>query len=97
MASASVNPHALKRAATFATLHVTLVEGRNLEAKHLGGTSDPYVKMSHRDIKYRSQTAPKTVNPEWNETFLLEGTLQARRAGLWPRVSTGGRRGYGAH
>eukprot|EP00966_Prymnesium_polylepis_P218038 5046352-Prymnesium_polylepis.1 len=65
-----------RRALTFATVHLTLVEGRDLEAKDAGGTSDPYVKISHKNIKYRSKTIDKTLHPVWNQEFRFEGTLR---------------------
>lgn len=62
-----------------ATPHVTrddLFQGKDLPAKDLSGTSDPYVRVTLLpDKKHRLETKIKrrTLNPRWNETFYFEG------------------------
>lgn len=52
------------------TLHVQLLDGRDLLAADRGGKSDPYAVFSLNDQKvYKSETIKKTVNPDWNESF----------------------------
>ncbi|RZC41128.1 C2 domain containing protein, partial [Asbolus verrucosus] len=50
--------------------------GKDLPAKDLSGTSDPYVRVTLLpDKKHRLETKIKrrTLNPRWNETFYFEG------------------------
>ena len=55
------------------------MEGRNLAPKDRSGTSDPYVTLKLRDAdnrtdkkqKYKTKILGKTLNPVWNQTFLL--------------------------
>ena len=52
------------------------IQGKELPAKDLSGTSDPYVKVTLLpDKKHRLETKIKrrTLNPRWNETFYFEG------------------------
>lgn len=52
------------------------MQGKELPAKDLSGTSDPYVKVTLLpDKKHRLETKIKrrTLNPRWNETFYFEG------------------------
>lgn len=48
-----------------------MVAGRDLLAMDAGGTSDPYCKIAFGDEEVRTQTIMKTVNPAWNEDFVL--------------------------
>ena len=51
-------------------------QGKDLPAKDLSGTSDPYVRVTLLpDKKHRLETKIKrrTLNPRWNETFYFEG------------------------
>eukprot|EP01006_Ploeotia_vitrea_P054286 TRINITY_DN67869_c5_g1_i1.p2 TRINITY_DN67869_c5_g1~~TRINITY_DN67869_c5_g1_i1.p2 ORF type:complete len:400 (-),score=85.40 TRINITY_DN67869_c5_g1_i1:1719-2918(-) len=52
-------------------MEVTVVEGRNLAAKDVDGTSDPFVKLKvgHREVSTR--VIKSTLNPRWNEKFTL--------------------------
>lgn len=66
-------------------------QGKDLPAKDLSGTSDPYVRVTLLpDKKHRLETKIKrrTLNPRWNETFYFEGesvTLNSE----YRRVSSG--------
>ncbi|XP_038219917.1 synaptotagmin-7 isoform X2 [Zerene cesonia] len=67
------------------TLILKIIQGKDLPAKDLSGTSDPYVRVTLLpDKKHRLETKIKrrTLNPRWNETFYFEGfpiqKLQAR-------------------
>lgn len=54
------------------------LQGKDLPAKDLSGTSDPYVRVTLLpDKKHRLETKIKrrTLNPRWNETFYFEGEL----------------------
>lgn len=58
------------------TLVLKVLQGKELPAKDLSGTSDPYVKVTLLpDKKHRLETKIKrrTLNPRWNETFYFEG------------------------
>lgn len=55
---------------------MTIKKGKELPAKDLSGTSDPYVRVTLLpDKKHRLETKIKrrTLNPRWNETFYFEG------------------------
>lgn len=53
----------------------------------LGGTGDPYVKISLQTVDNRSslidtvrtRTVPKTLNPLWNEDFIFRVCLNKAR------------------
>ncbi|XP_012288340.1 synaptotagmin-7 isoform X2 [Orussus abietinus] len=58
------------------TLILRIMQGKDLPAKDLSGTSDPYVRVTLLpDKKHRLETKIKrrTLNPRWNETFYFEG------------------------
>ncbi|KAG5669631.1 hypothetical protein PVAND_017516 [Polypedilum vanderplanki] len=58
------------------TLILKVIQGKELPAKDLSGTSDPYVRVTLLpDKKHRLETKIKrrTLNPRWNETFYFEG------------------------
>ncbi|XP_074035591.1 synaptotagmin 7 isoform X3 [Leptinotarsa decemlineata] len=58
------------------TLILKIIQGKDLPAKDLSGTSDPYVRVTLLpDKKHRLETKIKrrTLNPRWNETFYFEG------------------------
>ncbi|XP_014371671.1 synaptotagmin-7 isoform X2 [Papilio machaon] len=58
------------------TLILKIIQGKELPAKDLSGTSDPYVRVTLLpDKKHRLETKIKrrTLNPRWNETFYFEG------------------------
>ncbi|KAF9306138.1 hypothetical protein BGZ74_007485 [Mortierella antarctica] len=51
---------------------VTLVRGKDLIAADRGGASDPYVvfKVNGKEV-YKSEVVKKTLNPEFNEKFVV--------------------------
>lgn len=56
-------------------------QGKDLPAKDLSGTSDPYVRVTLLpDKKHRLETKIKrrTLNPRWNETFYFEGKRSSK-------------------
>lgn len=58
------------------TFVLKVIQGKELPAKDLSGTSDPYVRVTLLpDKKNRLETKIKrrTLNPRWNETFYFEG------------------------
>ncbi|XP_034946829.1 synaptotagmin-7 isoform X3 [Chelonus insularis] len=58
------------------TLILRIIQGKDLPAKDLSGTSDPYVRVTLLpDKKHRLDTKIKrrTLNPRWNETLYFEG------------------------
>ncbi|CAG0882527.1 unnamed protein product [Darwinula stevensoni] len=57
------------------TLILKIIQGKDLPAKDLSGTSDPYVRVTLLpDKKHRLETKirRRTLNPRWNETFYFE-------------------------
>ncbi|EGC40068.1 hypothetical protein DICPUDRAFT_44765 [Dictyostelium purpureum] len=60
--------------APIAHLQIRVISGRNLIAADVGGTSDPFVKIrspsgASKEVKTKVQN--KTLNPVWNETFVI--------------------------
>ncbi|EKM60795.1 uncharacterized protein PHACADRAFT_246931 [Phanerochaete carnosa HHB-10118-sp] len=54
-------------------MNVTLINGRDIHAADRGGKSDPFVVFSLNGQKvHKSQTKKKTVNPDWNEQFVVQ-------------------------
>ena len=66
------------------TLTVKIIRAEKLAAKDLGGTSDPYVKISLLPDKKHTLTTNikrKNLNPRWNEIFAFEGQCTRIRTG----------------
>ena len=55
------------------SVRVTIESGRGLLAADVGGTSDPYVKLQIAGEEFMTKTIRKTVNPDWDESFTIEG------------------------
>ncbi|XP_054717805.1 synaptotagmin-7-like [Uloborus diversus] len=58
------------------TLVLRIIQGRDLPAKDIIGTSDPYVKVTllpDKKRKLETKVKHRTLNPRWNETFYFEG------------------------
>jgi len=53
------------------SLVMVVLAARDLLAMDSGGTSDPYCKIAFNEEEVKTQTIMKTVNPMWNETFVL--------------------------
>lgn len=57
------------------TMAITVIQGKDLPAMDLGGTSDPYVKvyiMPDKKKKFDTKVHKKTLNPVFNETFTFQ-------------------------
>jgi len=52
-------------------LLLKVTQGRNLIAKDSNGKSDPYLNIWCGKYKFKTKTIKKTLNPEWNETFVI--------------------------
>ncbi|XP_027359435.1 synaptotagmin-5 isoform X2 [Abrus precatorius] len=50
-------------------IELVLIEGRDLVAADLRGTSDPYVRVHYGSFKKRTKVIYKTLNPQWNQTL----------------------------
>lgn len=48
-----------------------LCQGVDLVGKDIGGKSDPYVILRCGQSQAKSSVKSNTVNPVWNETFIL--------------------------
>ena len=53
-------------------LTFTVLRAEGLVAKDKGGTSDPFVELIIDKQKFKTKVIPKTLNPEWNETFAYD-------------------------
>lgn len=55
------------------TLAVTLIKGVDLISRDSNGFSDPYVKLKVcGKVKFKSKIVYKSLNPLWNERFVLQ-------------------------
>ncbi|ESW24745.1 hypothetical protein PHAVU_004G156400 [Phaseolus vulgaris] len=50
-------------------IELVLIEGRDLVAADLRGTSDPYVRVHYGSFKKRTKVIYRTLNPQWNQTL----------------------------
>lgn len=60
-------------------IEVVVIEGRDLVAADIRGTSDPYVRVHYGNLKRRTKVMYKTLNPQWHQTFEFpdDGSLLA--------------------
>lgn len=59
----------LHRSAANGLVELVLIEGRDLFAADLRGTSDPYVRIHYGNLKRRTKVVYRTLNPQWHQTF----------------------------
>jgi phosphatidylserine decarboxylase len=52
-------------------LFLTVVSARGLPRTTAGVTSNPYIRIQYGNIKYRTSTVPKSLQPIWNESFIF--------------------------
>ncbi|KAF9093700.1 hypothetical protein BGX27_001575 [Mortierella sp. AM989] len=69
---------ATERLDNMGNLTVNLIRAKNLIAADRGGFSDPYIvfKVNGKEV-YKSEVVKKTLNPEYNESFVLPITSRA--------------------
>ena len=56
-------------------LSVGVIQGSELPAMDMGGTSDPYIKvfvLPDKKQKFETKVQRKTLNPIFNETFVFK-------------------------
>ncbi|KAK9071840.1 hypothetical protein SSX86_008270 [Deinandra increscens subsp. villosa] len=60
-------------------IEVVVIEGRDLVAADIRGTSDPYVRVQYGNLKRRTKVMYKTLTPQWHQTFEFpdDGSLLA--------------------
>ncbi|KAL8188597.1 hypothetical protein R6Q57_029885 [Mikania cordata] len=60
-------------------IELVLIEGRDLVAADIRGTSDPYVRVRYGNLKRRTKVMYKTLAPQWHQTFEFpdDGSLLA--------------------
>jgi Ca2+-dependent lipid-binding protein len=54
------------------TIHVNILGANDLRAADLNGKSDPYCIMKFGKVTKTTKTLNKTLNPNWNEYYVLE-------------------------
>ena len=59
------------------TILLTIEKGENLPAHDSNGLSDPYVVISvdKTHATFQTQVMKRTLNPHWNQTFTIDGSL----------------------
>ncbi|KAH1234179.1 hypothetical protein AAZX31_09G166500 [Glycine max] len=50
-------------------IELVLIEGRDLVAADVRGTSDPFVRVHYGNFKKKTKVIYKTLNPQWNQTL----------------------------
>ncbi|KAJ9550563.1 hypothetical protein OSB04_014608 [Centaurea solstitialis] len=60
-------------------IELVVIEGRDLIAADIRGTSDPYVRVHYGNLKRRTKVMYKTLTPQWHQTFEFpdDGSLLA--------------------
>jgi len=57
---------------SYGTLHVHIIEAKELNAADSSGSSDPYVKiMKGSKLLGKTKVVKKNLNPSWNESFKI--------------------------
>jgi len=62
-------------------LYIKLVNGRNLRAADIGGTSDPFCKLAlsnNKKKEYKTPVIKKSLNPDWNFEITIPLELSER-------------------
>jgi len=67
-------------------LRIGLLKGVDLLAVDYNGSSDPYVKFEHSGKVAKSKILKKTLNPEWNQTIMMNIEETNRESG-WVSIS----------
>jgi Ca2+-dependent lipid-binding protein len=49
-----------------------VIEAKQLKAMDLSGTSDPFVTIKTPSEKFKTEVVKKTLDPKWNEEFVLD-------------------------
>jgi len=52
-------------------LLIRVIGGRNLPALDSNGLSDPYLVITYKNFKFRTQVHYETLNPIWDEKFVI--------------------------
>jgi len=52
-------------------LYVRVIKARNLAAKDLNGSSDPYAKITVGNHSIRTRTISNNLNPDWDQVFAI--------------------------
>lgn len=70
---------------SFDTVHIVVIEARNVAAMDKSGTSDPYcvLKTTFNKQSFKTKVIKKTLTPKWDQEFKFftskpEGTIQLR-------------------
>ncbi|MCO5559155.1 hypothetical protein L7F22_012748 [Adiantum nelumboides] len=69
-------------------LYVKVVKARDLAAKDISGSSDPYVEVKVGNTKARTDVKLKTLKPEWNCVFAFDrkaNLAQAVEISCWDK------------
>ncbi|KRY22289.1 Multiple C2 and transmembrane domain-containing protein 2, partial [Trichinella patagoniensis] len=53
-------------------LIITVCRAKGLAAANIGGKSDPFCVLEMVNTRFQTRTEYKTVNPEWNKTFVFD-------------------------
>ncbi len=72
LSSADRGRHSSLEASGAMVLEVVVQKAEGLLAMDRGGTSDPFCELQLGKQKKKTKVKPKTLNPQWDETFLLD-------------------------
>jgi len=68
------------------TLHMKIIEAKNVPAADGNGKSDPYVKFVMNGQEFKTKAIQNTLTPQWNEVFqlsLLDRNSDSIRFSIW--------------